>query len=128
MKPNTVTAARTSILTIAMLVCAAAANAQGDRNLRDPGRMYREPGTMSATGMPSYNLYLSPTYGWDDNMKTFGGQFKFSSDKLVAKHAFSISASMSAWFSPVRISPTCSAAPSRPGWERSASASWREAR
>lgn len=96
MRTTIVASTRTSIFTVAALICAAAtANAQGERNLRDPGRMYREPGAVSAAAAKSFNLYLTPTYGWDDNTKTFGGQFKYSSDKQVAKHPFSVSASIS---------------------------------
>jgi hypothetical protein len=93
----TANTARTSILTIGALICAAAtATAQGERNLRDPGRMYHERAAMNTmASAPSFNLYVTPTYGWDDNTKTFGGQFKYSSDKLVKNHSLSISASVS---------------------------------
>jgi hypothetical protein len=109
MKPTFVVSTRTSILTTAALICAAAsANAQGERNLRDPGRMYRDPAANVAAAK-SYNLYLTPTYGWDDNTKTFGGQFKYSSDKLIAKHSFSVSAAVSSMrFNGVAGSPAVS--------------------
>jgi hypothetical protein len=87
---------RTSLFTLATLACAAAtASAQGERNLRDAGRTYREPGTVSAATARSYHLYFTPSYGWDDNTKTFGGQFKYSNDKLIAKRPFSVSATVS---------------------------------
>lgn len=96
MRPIFVPTARTSFFAAAALVCVAAtASAQGERNLRDPGRMYREPGVVAAAAAPSYNLFVTPTYGWDDDTKTFGGQFKFSSDKMVKNRPFSISASVS---------------------------------
>jgi hypothetical protein len=93
MKPTIVSK---SLFTLVALSCVASANAQGERNLRDAGRVYREPAAAPAiAGARTYHLYMTPTYGWDDNLQAFGGQFKYANDKLIANRPFSVTASVS---------------------------------
>src|SRR4051812_46513426 len=106
--PSTLTAERTLTLSllmrpttllrasaIALLAFATTAAAQG-RNLNDPGRMYRAwNGPKVATrGVTSYNLYLTPTFGWDDNGNTVGGQLRYASDNLLSNMPVAISGSL----------------------------------
>ena len=96
MKPIIRSTVRTSVFTIAALSGAlTTASAQGERNLRDAGRVYRESAAVPvAPGARNYHLYVTPTYGWDDDIKAFGGQFKYANDKLIASRPFSVTASV----------------------------------
>src|SRR3954467_14452199 len=99
MRPNIrmSNALRTSTLVAASLV-AMASTATAQRNINDPSRFYREhPMKTTAKGKsttPSYNLFLTPTFGWTDNFQQFGGQLKYASDDLISNIPVSFSGSL----------------------------------
>lgn len=76
------------------------ANANGQaRNLRDPGRLFRErpmkPGAKGKNAATTYNLFFTPTFGWDANDQTLGGQLRYASDDLLANMPVAFSGTLS---------------------------------
>src|SRR5260370_26084674 len=76
------------------------ANANGQaRNLRDPGRLFRErpmkPGAKGKNAATTYNLFLTPTFGWDANDQTLGRQLRDASDDLLSNMPVAFSGTLS---------------------------------
>jgi hypothetical protein len=90
MRPNSriSRAVRTSAFAVIALASFSAAASAQARNLRDPGRLFRErplkPATKAKNAATTYNLFFTPTFGWDDNNQMLGGQLKYASNDLFS--------------------------------------------
>jgi hypothetical protein len=94
MRPNTKlwNAVGTSAATAAALLTIAATAGAQARNLRDPGRLFTDHAAqMSAASTSTYNLFLTPTFGWDDNNQLYGGQLRYTSTSLLPNMPVAIS-------------------------------------
>jgi hypothetical protein len=83
---------------VAASIATIASTAAAQRNLSDPGRLYRDhPMKVMAKGKSAattYNLFLTPTFGWTDNFQQFGGQLKYTSDDLISNVPVAFSGSL----------------------------------
>src|SRR4051812_30235020 len=98
MRPNILVSTAVRITAVAFSVATIASTASAQRNLSDPGRFYRERSMkMAAKGKAAaatYNIFLTPTFGWTDNFQQFGGQLKYTSDDLITNIPVAFSGSL----------------------------------
>jgi hypothetical protein len=99
MRPNNSmsNAVRMSAL-VAASIATIASTAAAQRNLSDPGRLYRDHSMkVMAKGKAAgttYNLFLTPVFGWTDNFQQYGGQLKYASDDLISNVPVAFSGSL----------------------------------